>query len=397
MMKNKWSGENLLKKHEQQLDYLLLFTLFCLFIYSLLAVYSGSGQYETQDPFYFVKRQVIWYVIGTVVMVAVAKFDFELLERLAAPLYFIGIGLLLLVHMFGTFKNGATRWISFGFFELQPSEFMKVFLIIYLATILQRLANRNLTFKQSILITIRVVILMMIPFYLILVQPDLGSALVIAAITFSLIIASGVSFKMIALLASCFTALIGFLVYLHNHFFDIFSKAIKPHQLERIYGWLSPEEFASSYGYQLTQAILGIGSGRMAGSGFNQGTQVQSGKIPEAHTDFIFSVVGEEFGFIGSSILISLYFILIYRITVIAFNSNHLFGTYICAGVIGLITFQIFQNISMTIGLMPVTGIALPLLSYGGSALLTNMIALGLVLSVNIRSKKYMFSRDSNL
>ncbi|MFJ5625545.1 rod shape-determining protein RodA [Peribacillus loiseleuriae] len=386
-----------MNKKEQQLDSILLFTLFCIFIYSLLAVYSGSGQYETHDPFYFVKRQVIWYFIGVVVMVAVAKFDFELLERLAAPLYSVGIGLLILVHFFGTFKNGATRWISFGFFELQPSEFMKVFLLIYLATVLHRLAKRELSFKESILTTIKIVVLTMIPFYLILVQPDLGSALVIAAITFSLILTSGISFKMIALLASCFTALIGFLVYLHNHFFEVFSKVIKPHQLERIYGWLSPQEYASSYGYQLNQAILGIGSGRMGGSGFNQGTQVQSGRIPEAHTDFIFSVVGEEFGFIGSSILISLYFILIYRITVIAFNSNNMFGTYICAGVIGLITFQIFQNISMTIGLMPITGIALPFLSYGGSALLTNMIALGLVLSVNIRSKRYMFSRDKNM
>ncbi|MFJ7974171.1 rod shape-determining protein RodA [Peribacillus sp. JNUCC 23] len=384
-------------KNEQQLDYILLFTLFCIFIYSLLAVYSGSGQYETQDPLYFVKRQVIWYFVGAVVMVVVAKFDFELLEKLAAPLYFVGISLLILVHFFGTFKNGATRWISFGFFELQPSEFMKVFLLIYLATILHRFANRGLSFTESILTTIKIAMLTIVPFYLILVQPDLGSALVIAAIAFSLILASGISFKMIALLASCFTVLIAFLVYLHNHFFDVFSKVIKPHQLERIYGWLSPQEFASSYGYQLTQAILGIGSGRMAGSGFNQGTQVQSGRVPEAHTDFIFSVIGEEFGFIGSAILISLYFILIYRITVIALQSNHVFGSYICAGVIGLITFQIFQNISMTIGLMPITGIALPFLSYGGSALLTNMIALGLVLSVNIRTKKYMFSRNENM
>ncbi|MFB7639703.1 FtsW/RodA/SpoVE family cell cycle protein, partial [Peribacillus butanolivorans] len=223
---------------------------------------------------------------------------------------------------------------------------------------------------------------------------DLGSALVIAAITFSLILASGISYKIIFILVSCFIALIRFLVHLHNNSYDIFSKIIKPHQLERIYGWLSPDEYASSYGYQLKQAILGIGSGQMYGSGFNQGSQVQSGRIPEAHTDFIFSVIGEEFGFIGATILISLYFILIYRIMIIAFSSNNVFGYFICTGVIGLLSFQVFQNISMTIGLMPVTGIALPLLSYGGSALITNMIALGLVFSVNKRSKKYMFSKS---
>ncbi|MGE7766118.1 rod shape-determining protein RodA [Peribacillus sp. NPDC096540] len=386
-----------MKRNENQLDYILLVTLFCLFIYSLFAVYSGSGQYETHDPYYFVKRQIIWYIIGVAIMVGVALFDFELLERWAAPLYSVGIGLLILVHFFGTFKNGATRWISLGFFELQPSEFMKVFLILYLAVVLKRVANRALSFKDSIPITIKVLLFTIVPFYLILVQPDLGSALVIAAITFSLILASGISYKIVFILVSCFVALIRLLVHLHNNSYDIFSKIIKPHQLERIYGWLSPDEYASSYGYQLKQAILGIGSGQMYGSGFNQGSQVQSGRIPEAHTDFIFSVIGEEFGFIGATILISLYFILLYRITIIAFSSNNVFGYFICTGVIGLLSFQVFQNISMTIGLMPVTGIALPLLSYGGSALITNMIALGLVFSVNKRSKKYMFSKSEIL
>ncbi|MBK3493919.1 rod shape-determining protein RodA [Viridibacillus sp. YIM B01967] len=383
-----------MKRSEIQVDYVLLITLFCLFIFSLIAVYSGSGQYETHDPYYFVKRQVIWYIIGTAVLVGVALFDFELLERWTLPLYSIGIGLLILVHFFGTFKNGATRWINLGFFDLQPSEFMKVFLIIYLSVVLKRFANQALSFKYSISITIKVLLITIVPFYLILVQPDLGSALVIAAIALSLILVSGIAFKVVGILVSSFIALIGFLVYLHNNFYDIFIKIIKPHQLERIYGWLSPDEYALSYGYQLKQAVLGIGSGQMYGSGFNQGRQVQSGNIPEAHTDFIFSVIGEEFGFIGASILITLYFILLYRITIIGLSANNRLGYYICAGVIGLIAFQVFQNISMTIGLMPVTGIALPLLSYGGSALITNMIALGLVFSVNLRTKKYMFKSE---
>ncbi|AOH53754.1 rod shape-determining protein RodA [Peribacillus muralis] len=386
-----------MKRNDVQLDYILLITLLFLFIYSLFAVYSGSGQYETQDPYYFLKRQVIWYIIGIGVMVVVASFDFELLERWAAPLYALGMGLLLLVHFFGTFKNGAIRWISIGPMELQPSEFMKVFLILYLAVVLKRFANRKLSFKESIPTTLKVLLLTIAPFYLILVQPDLGSALVIAAIAFSLILASGIAYRLLIILVFGFMALIGFLFYLHNNFYDMFIKFIKPHQLERIYGWLSPDEFASSYGYQLKQALLGIGSGQMFGNGFNQGSQVQSGRIPEAHTDFIFSVIGEEFGFIGAAILISLYFILLYRITIIAFNSNNIFGYFICGGVIGLISFQVFQNIAMTIGLMPVTGIALPLLSYGGSALITNMMALGLVFSVNLRSKKYMFSKSGNL
>lgn len=357
-------------------------------------VYSGSGQYVSYDPYYFVKRQMIWYVIGIGVMTGVAYFDYELLDRIALPLYFAGIGLLILVHFYGTFKNGSQRWINLGFFELQPSEFMKIFIIIYIAVLMNKYGRQTLSFKDSIPITIRIVIATLVPFYLILVQPDLGSALVIMAITVTIIIVSGISFKMIGLLTAGFAALLALLVYLHNHFFDIFIKVIKPHQLERIYGWLSPNEFASSYGYQLTQAIRGIGAGQLRGSGFNLGTQVQSGRIPEVHTDFIFSVVGEEFGFIGASILIGLYFILIFRIVIIALNANNVFGSYLCAGTIGLISFQAFQNIAMTIGLMPITGIPLPFISYGGSSLLTNMIALGLVISVNIRSKKYMFSNE---
>ncbi|MGE8206567.1 rod shape-determining protein RodA [Heyndrickxia sp. NPDC080065] len=383
-----------LQRRELQIDYTLLFILFCLFIFSLIAVYSGSGQYQVQDPYYFVKRQVIWYIVGIAIMSAVAYFDFELLEKWAYPLYAVGVALLVLVHFFGTYKNGSQRWISFKFFELQPSEFVKVFLIIFLAVLLNKLGKKSLSFRASIPITLKIVFASIIPFYLILVQPDLGSALVIAAVTLTLIIVSGISYKMILLLISGFTALIAFLVYLHNHYFEIFSKIIKPHQLERIYGWLNTEEFASTYGYQLTQAIMGIGAGQLKGEGFNQGIQVQSGKIPEAHTDFIFSVIGEEFGFIGSAILIGLYFILIYRMIFIALNTQSLFGVYICAGAIGLIAFQVFQNISMTIGLMPVTGLALPFVSYGGSALITNMIVIGLVLSVNIRSKKFMFGNN---
>jgi rod shape determining protein RodA len=377
------------------LDSTLLLVLVCLFIISLLGVYSGSGQYQVQDPYFYVKRQAIWYLLGFAVMAGVANFDFELLERWAWPLYLSGIGLLVVVHFFGTYRNGSQRWINLRFFELQPSEFMKLFLIVLLAGVLIKQEKHKLSLFESIPVTFKLAVITFIPFFLILMQPDLGSALVIASIAFAMIVVSGISYKMIMALCISFAALIAFLVYLHHHYFETFIKIIKPHQLDRIYGWLSPHEYASSYGYQLTQAMMGIGSGQITGWGFNKGRQVQSGKIPEAHTDFIFSVIGEEFGFIGTSILISLYFILIYRIMVIALGSYNLLGVYICTGVIGLFAFQVFQNIAMTIGLMPVTGLTLPLVSYGGSALLTNMMALGLVLSVHIRSQRFTFSRST--
>ncbi|MDO3661611.1 FtsW/RodA/SpoVE family cell cycle protein [Bacillus sp. C28GYM-DRY-1] len=169
---------------------------------------------------------------------------------------------------------------------------------------------------------------------------------------------------MIMSLSLGFIALIAFLTFLHNYYFEMFSKIIKPHQLDRIYGWLSPHEHASTYGYQLTQSLVAVGSGQLTGSGFTHGVQVQGGKIPEAHTDFIFAVIGEQ----------------------------SVRCLYICGGC----RFNYIPSVSkygVTIGLMPVTGLALPFISYGGSALLTNMIALGLVFSVNIRSKHYMFGR----
>ncbi|MBY7144058.1 rod shape-determining protein RodA [Virgibacillus sp. NKC19-3] len=375
-------------------DQLLLILIFSLFIYSLLAVYSGSGQYVQEEPFYFLIRQIVWYLIGAGLMFLVAKFDYELLEKWAVYLYIGGVILLLAVHFFGTEKNGSQRWLSFGFFEIQPSEFMKIFLILYISFILSKVGKSSLTFKNSIPVVCKVALYSLIPFILIFAQPDLGSALVILGIAVALILVSNISTKALLALFSVATTLLGLFAYFFYFHHDLFTKVFKPHQLSRIYGWLDPVQYGSDYGYQLQQAITGIGSGQLTGKGFNEGVQVQSGKVPEAHTDFIFAVIGEEFGFIGTSLLVLIYLLLIYRIIHISLQANNLFGAYICVGTIGLISLQVFQNIGMTIGVMPITGLALPLVSYGGSALLTNFIALGLVLSVQMRSKQFMFSKD---
>lgn len=376
-------------------DSLLLFLVFCLFIYSLLAVYSGSGQYAQEEPFYFAIRQFFWYLIGIGLMVLIARFDYELLDKWALPLYIIGVALLLFVHLFGTEKNGSQRWINFGIVEIQPSEFMKIFFIIYIAYILSKEGKSHLTFKESIPVMLKVILYSIIPFLFVFSQPDLGSALVLFGITISITIVSTISSKMMALIASCITGFTGLLVYLFYFHHGLFTKFLKPHQLSRIYGWLDPKQYASEYGYQLRQAMMGIGSGQWSGKGFTQGIQVQSGKVPEAHTDFIFAVIGEEFGFVGACLLVLIYFLLIYRIIQIALGANNLFGVYICVGTVGLLSLQVFQNIGMTIGLMPITGLPLPFISYGGSALLTNFIALGLVFSVQLHSKKYMFSKSN--
>ncbi len=218
-------------ENRHQVDYLLMVSVFGLFIISLVAVYSGSGQYVQDQPFYFTIRQCIWYGIGIGLMVAIAKFDYELLEKWAFPLYIAGIGMLLMVYFFGTVKNGSQRWINLGIIEIQPSEFMKIFLILYLAYILSKVGETKLSFKKSIPITLKAICCSVIPFLFILVQPDLGSALVIIGVAASLFVVSSISSKMILILVGGITSLIGFLIYLFHYQHDLFTKILQPHQL----------------------------------------------------------------------------------------------------------------------------------------------------------------------
>ncbi|WP_078430091.1 rod shape-determining protein RodA [Alkalihalobacterium alkalinitrilicum] len=386
------------KSSLQQIDYTLLFLLFLLMCISLMAIYSGSGQYFSSDPTYFVKRQLVWFVVGIFLMISAMVLDYDLFRNFSIPFYLIGLILLLLVDFFGVIQNGSQRWIGFGGVLFQPSEFVKIFVVIALAHLLYRITKdgREKGFKSDCFLVAKVAAIGLPPFFLILKQPDLGTALVIASIMATMVLMSGVGWKMLTLLVTGVIGGIGFLVWLHNNYFEIFNKIIKNHQMERIYGWLFPHENAGSYGYQLVEALKGIGAGRLYGSGFLQGAQTQSepARVPELHTDFIFTVIGEEFGFLGATILIVIYFLMFYRMIVIAFSCNNLFGTYLVSGIVGLLVFQIFQNIAMTIGLMPITGLALPFVSYGGSALMTNMIAIGIVLNVNMRTRHYMFQTE---
>jgi rod shape determining protein RodA len=374
----------------QQLDFGLLFILLLLTGISLLSIYSVT---HGTDDFYFVKRQIMWYALGFITIFGILFVDYRRLKELSVPLYISGIVLLLLVIFVGEESNGAQRWINLGGFSFQPSELMKIFLVIVIAQLLTKTQElyEQKSLKDDFILTGKIGMFSFLPFALIIQQPDLGTSLVLVGIVAVMLVAAGISWRILFLLGILGVGLITGLVFLYFINFELFSLFIKAHQLPRIYGWLDPESEAAGYGYQLIQARLAIGSGQLMGKGFTDGAQSQGGWIPEIHTDFIFSVIGEEFGFIGASILISIYFILIYRLVQIALTCNDTFGSYLVAGVIGMIVFQVFQNIGMTIGLMPITGLALPFISYGGSALLTNMIAIGIVLNVAMRTKVYMF------
>ncbi|QKS72114.1 rod shape-determining protein RodA [Paenalkalicoccus suaedae] len=384
----------------QQLDFTLLFFLFCLMCISLVAIYSAASTEQYAVPAsHFVQRQIIWFVIGTVLMVFAMIIDYEFFKNFSIPLY-IGSMVLLLAVSFtplGIERNGAQRWLGVeDLIAFQPSEFVKVFLVIILAHLLYTIMKkpREKSFKSDVVVVGKILAVGLPPFALILQQPDLGTALVILAMIAIMILMAGVTFRMLGLLVSLGAGFIAVLVWMHNNMFEVFNRIIRDHQLSRIYAWLDPNANIGGEGYQLYHAIQGIGAGRLYGSGLGEGVKTASGTIPEIHTDFIFTVIGEEFGFIGATVLLIVYFLLLYRMIIIAFTCNNSFGTFIVAGVVGLIVFQVFQNIGMTIGLVPITGLALPFVSYGGSALVTNMLAIGLVLNVNIRTKHYMFGEE---
>lgn len=389
------------KTHLQQLDYTLLFLLFLLMCISLLSIYSAAMAGQYFEPSFFVKRQIAWFIIGSILMLAAMVIDYDLFKNFTIPLYVVGLILLLIVEFYGIERNGSQRWIGFeiGTKEImfQPSEFVKIFLVLSLAHLVFLITKdqRERSFKEDWIVVAKVVAVGFPPFFLILIQPDLGTALVIASIMATMLLMAGISWKIFALLGSLVGLFLTTLVWLHNNFYDFFIEhLIKPHQLRRIYGWLDPESDPGGMGYQLLNAVQGIGSGQLYGKGYTKGVLSKSGYVPEIHTDFIFTVIGEEFGFLGATVLIVIYFLLFYRMIIIAFSCNNIYGSYLVSGVIGLLVFQIFQNIGMTIGLMPITGLALPFISYGGSALVTNMIAIGIVLNVNIRTRHYMFSSE---
>src|SRR5699024_9775832 len=383
-----------IQKTIDKLDYVLIFIVLALFSIGLVAIYSAAGQYS-QDPTYFLTRQIIWFVIGLVAIVFILSLEYEHYRTLAIPLYALGVLSLLFVHFFGASEKGSQRWIELAGIKIQPSEFVKVLLIIMLATAIYKITKKARTKNEKdVKILFSMVLLGLPPLYLIYSQPDLGTSLAVAATMGSILFISGLSAWYIITIVGIVLFVVVLVCYLFLYQPEILNLVFKSHQLDRLYGWLQPELYSGSYGYQLSGARMGIGSGKLFGSGFMDGTVTQSGRVPEIHTDFIFTVVGEEFGFIGAATLLILFFMLIYRMIIIAINCRDIFGTVLVSGVIGLLTFQIFQNIGMTIGIMPITGITLPFISYGGSSLLTNMIAIGLVLNVHVNTRQYMFDTD---
>jgi rod shape determining protein RodA len=383
------------QKNNSRLDYGLVMILFLLFLASCISIYSAqaTGQYGEN----FLVKQIFWYVVGICIITVVIRLDSDQLKKLTWYVYGLGIAMLGLLIIapasIAPIRNGAKSWFVLpGVGSIQPSELVKVFIILALARLIFDHHQKNTikTLVSDLWLLIKIGIVTMVPLLLVMQQPDLGTSLVFIAIMLGMIFISGISWKILGPIFGVGISLIGSIFYLVLWRPDILEKylGVKEYQLGRIYSWLDPYNYQSTSGFQLTRSLLAIGSGETTGKGYG----IREVYLPESHTDFIFSVVGEEFGFVGASILISLFFLLIYQITKIGMETKNNFYTYLCVGVISMITFHVFQNIGMTIGLLPITGIPLPFVSYGGSSLMGNMLAVSLIFSIRYHYKKYMFS-----
>jgi rod shape determining protein RodA len=355
-------------------DWALLISLLVVIGMALANLYSassGSSAYGT--PAYM--KQAYFFAIGFFVILAIISFDYRIFIDLNYLLYGTIICLLLFALFFGGSTAGTQRWINFGFFKLQPSEPAKLTLVIALASYYYRKdTGKGFSLKELLVPGI----LTGIPFVLILKQPDLGTALMFVFIFVSMTLFVKLKWSTFATLATfCLVSMpIGWMFFL------------KPYQKKRIETFLNPESDPLRSGYHIMQSKIAVGSGGKFGKGFLDGTQGHLEFLPERHTDFAFSVLGEEWGFVGSVIFLACYFFLIFLGLNIALSSRDKFGVLLAFGIISLIFWQALINLAMVLGLMPVVGMPLPLVSYGGSSLLTTMAGIGILFS--IRMRRYM-------
>lgn len=382
--------------HQDRFDWTLAFLIFLLFVFSLVAIYSGQTQAKVPDN--YVLQQTVWYLVGAGIIAFALLLEPDQYKKLAWVFYIFGVLLLVALH-FAPAKiapetRGAKSWFvipKVG--SIQPSEFMKVFLILGLSRLIsdhnEKYAVRK-TLQSDFWLLVKIGLVAVVPLGFIMMQPDMGTAMVITAITIGMILVSGISWKILVPTFSAIALFVGAVVGIIVYFPEWIEGIIPPYQTSRIYAWLDPYNYARGSGYQLITSLQAIGSGGISGKGF----MAKEVYVADRHTDFIFSVIAEEFGFIGASALISIFFLLIYHIIKIALETNSPFNSYICAGIISMITFQVFQNIGMSIQLLPITGITLPFISYGGSSMMGTMMAMGLVFSIKFYHKKYMFSSD---
>ncbi|MFN8234184.1 MAG: rod shape-determining protein RodA [Actinomycetota bacterium] len=364
----------------RHLDPTLLLTVLALSAVGLISIYSATHQSLRAldlDVMTFLKKQVAALILGLIAMLLIATFDYRFFKVYAGLLYAVSVLSLVLVQVpgIGSTSSGAQRWFALGGFQFTPSEFAKLALILMLSAMLSELKTPT----PELADVIRACLVAMVPMALVFVQPDIGTSIVLVAIVVGILVVAGT--KLWHLLALAGTAIVVILLAFQ-------LGVIKDYQLDRLTGFWDPQRDTQTVNYNREQAEIAIGAGGLFGRGFLAGTQTNLDFVPEQHTDFIFTVVGEEFGFAGSAIVLTLFAILIWRAIRISYLSKDPFGTYVAAGVASMFAVQMFVNIGMVIGIMPITGIPLPFVSYGGTAMIANLIAAGLLLNIHMRRFK---------
>lgn len=378
------------RKILKNLDFILIIAIFLLLVLSAFVVTSASQSVIASRPYYYAQRHIINIIIGLMAMFGVLGLNYVHLAPRHKWIYGLMVALLLLVLIpgIGQDAKGATRAIDLGFMNLQPAELAKLLFIIAFAQFLSDRQNQLHSLRDFLPAFAYVAV----PMLLIMAQPDLGTALVFIGIFFGMMFVGGANPKLLTAIGGI--GLLSVIVGIWVHFNVIEWLPLKNYQIQRLVVFLDPYNDGRGglgYGFNIIQSLVAIGSGGLWGKGWGSGSQVQGNFLPEHHTDFIFSVVGEELGFVGASIILLLYLFVIYRSLLIAFQAKDMFGTLIVIGITSMFLFHILVNVGMTIGVMPITGIPLPLLSYGGSSMLSNLLALGLILNIGMRRQKIVF------
>jgi rod shape determining protein RodA len=355
------------------IDPLLMIGALGLVACSLLTLRGATSDVVAGDPLYYVKRQAIYAGIGVVAAMLLARIDYSRLREYKYGLYAVMIGLNLVVFGMPAIR-GSHRWIPLPFFQVQSSEFGKVLLLVALGAFLVD-RSRRIHERRT---TARIMLLALLPAMLVIPQPDLGTGMVYVAIGFAILFVAGTSWKQLTGLVAMFAASIA-LVLAGAPAMGV--HLLKPYQVQRLTGFLNPSHDPRNQTYNITESLIAIGSGQKTGRGANA-TQTKLNFLPANDTDFIFAAVGETYGFVGAAIVLSLYALLIWRGLRILTMAKNLYGTLIAGGILAMLMFQVFVNVGMTIGIMPITGVPLPLMSYGGSSVLVTFIAIGLLQSI---------------
>jgi rod shape determining protein RodA len=356
---------------------------------SLITLKGATAGYVPGQPLHFVERQGLYAALGIAIAVVLARIDYSRLREYRYGFYALLIAANVVVFGMPAVQ-GARRWIPLPFLQVQPSEFGKILLILALGAFVVDRSRRLYEWRT----TVRIMLLALIPALVVIPQPDLGTAMVFVAVGFTVLFVAGTSWKQLTALIALFAASIAIVIAGAP---AVGVHVLKPYQQQRLTGFLHPSHDPRNQTYNITESLIAIGSGGKSGRGPNNATQTKLDFLPAPNTDFIFSAVGEMYGFAGAALVLSLYALLIWRALRIMTMAKNLYGTVIAGGILAMLMFQVFVNAGMTIGIMPITGVPLPLMSYGGSSVLVTFMAIGLLQSIHIQARRTAASKRQAL